>query len=49
MTEVWAKNEDEAMQAALEEARQTPFEGWDDDFSKATAEVIDDPNFPGLK
>lgn len=47
-TEVYAKNEEEAKEAALEEALQTPFNDWDDDFSKATAEVMDDPNTPGL-
>lgn len=49
MTEVYAKNEEEAKETALEEALQTPFNDWDDDFSKATAEVIDDPNAPGLR
>ena len=48
-TEVYAKNEEEAKETALEEALQTPFNDWDDDFSKATAEVIDDPNAPGLR
>lgn len=48
-TEVWAKNEEEAKEAALEEALQTPFNDWDDDFSKAYAELLDDPNAPGLR
>lgn len=48
-TEVWAKNEEEAKEAALEEALQTPFNDWDDDFSKAYAELLNDPNAPGLR
>ena len=49
MTEVWAKNEEEAKETALEEALQTPFNDWDDDYSKAYAELIHDPNAPGLR
>lgn len=47
-TEVWAKNEEETKEAALEEALQMPYNDWDDNFSKAYAEVMDDPNAPGI-
>lgn len=48
-TEVYAKNEEEAKEAALEEALQTPLNDWENDFSKAYAEVMDDPNAHGLR
>lgn len=40
-TEVFAKNEDEAKQKALDEALQTPYESWDDDWSRAQADIIE--------
>jgi hypothetical protein len=39
--EVVATNKRDAIESAKAEALETPFEDWNDDFSRATAEVLD--------